>query len=247
MEVEERSKQLKERKGCAICTSWLHQSDKCWSRFRMGSCQVMEKGKKYGEKHDSSLHVLMSRYCQVNTAKLSCCHEPKSMSSSPVLLRIQDIRVGCGEKRADTLILFDSRTTATLITHDFAEKLGLKGVSVTYYLKVVRQGYTMKQTKSYQVSLMDIRGKRWNLDVLGIDAITSVDVELYLSAVICSFTGAPEGAFHCPAGSVNLLLGSNYEALQPFDGVLVGGLRMLELHFGVGKVLSGNDKCVKSV
>ena len=57
----------------------------------------------------------------------------------------------------------------------------------------------------------------------------------------------PSQVFIRQAGAVNLLIGSNYEALQPFDGILSGGLRLLESHFGVGKVLSGSDPNIKVV
>ena len=176
-----------------------------------------------------------------------CDHDQHCTGAAPVLLRIQEVLVGIGNKKAKTLVLFDPGSTATLITHDFAEKLGLIGERITYYLKVVGQGYTRKETQAYKVPLKDRSGKQWELDVLGIEAITSVDGELDLSAVRSQFPKAPPQVFHRPAGAVQLLVGSNYEALQPFDGVLAGGLRLLESHLGVGNVSSGTDPRIKAV
>ena len=49
MSVEERSKKVEETKACAICTSWLHQSDKCWGRFNKSNCRAPEGGKRCGK------------------------------------------------------------------------------------------------------------------------------------------------------------------------------------------------------
>ena len=248
LSVDERAKKLEEKSGCAVCTSWLHKSDSCFAKSRSRGCPVKESGKRCGVKHDPSLHGAKSKYCQVNKVEsTNCDHDHVCTGASPVLLRIQDVEVGLGDKKATTLVLFDPGSTATLITHNFAEKLGLVGNKVTYYLKVVGQGYTKKETQSYKVPLVDRIGKQWVLDVLGIEAITSVDGEIDLSAVKSRFPNAPAKVFHRPAGAVDLLVGSNYEALQPYDGVLSGGLRLLESHFGVGKVLSGTDVKISTV
>ena len=89
---------------------------------------------------------------------------------------------------------------------------------------MVGQGYTQKKTKAYKVTIVDMKKKRWKLNLLGIEAITSVDTEVDLSSVRSSFPDAPEEVFFRPAGQVSLLVGSNYEALQPFNGELKGGL-----------------------
>ena len=250
MDINEKSLRLEEIKGCAICTSWLHSADKCWAKNKPNNCQIMEMGKKCGKKHDSSLHGSTSKYCQVNAAikkQVQCdLHKDELLApSSPVLLRIQEIMVGTGAKKEKTLVLFDPGSTATLITHDFAQQLGLVGVEVTYYLKVVGQGYTQKKTMAYKLTLMDNQKKKWKLDMLGIEAITSVDAEADLSEVKPTFPDAPRDAFIRPAGPVNLLIGSNYEAMQPFNGQLKGGLRLLKSHFGCGKVFSGSDPKIK--
>ena len=86
----------------------------------------MENGKKCGKKHDTSLHGSSIKYCQVNAAMgehvQGELHKEELLStSSPVLLRIQEVLIGDGKKRAKTLVLFDTGSTATLITHDFAQ------------------------------------------------------------------------------------------------------------------------------
>ena len=45
------------------------------------------------------------------------------------------------------------------MTHCFAEEFSLLGEEVSYFLKVVNQGYVSKQTLLYQVELKDRRGK----------------------------------------------------------------------------------------
>ena len=246
MKVDERSRKVEENKGCAICTSWLHATERCWLRNKQNNCQALEKGKKCGQRHDTSLHGSSNRYCQVNavtTVVASCDLHPDEsiVPAAPVLLRVQEIEVGVGDKKAKTLVLFDPGSTATLITHEFAERLGLTGVDITYFLKVVGQGYARKRTKAYQATILDNHKRVWKIDLLGIEAITSVDSEVDLTAIQSTFPEAPKEVFYRPAGAVNILVGSNYECLQPFGGKLRGGLRLLDSHFGVGKVLCGTD------
>ena len=46
MKVDERSKKIEENESCAICTSWLHATERCWLKWKQSNCQAMEKGKK---------------------------------------------------------------------------------------------------------------------------------------------------------------------------------------------------------
>ena len=108
------------------------------------------------------------------------------VSASPVLLRIQEMVVGTGKMKSKSLVLFDPGSTATLITHDLAKKLGLEGIPMTYFLKVVGQGYTKKETRAYQVILVDKKRRNWRVNLLGIDTITSVETEVDLSDVRAS-------------------------------------------------------------
>ena len=53
------------------------------------------------------------------------------------------------------------------------------------------------------------------------------------------FPGAPAAAFRIPTGEVDLLVGQNYQSIQPKGAEEVGDLRLVDSKFGCGKILTG--------
>ena len=64
---------------------------------------------------------------------------------SCVLLEIQTLNV----LGSSCMVMFDSGSSATLVTHSFAKRIGLQCEEVSYYLRVVDHGYTAKRTLMY--------------------------------------------------------------------------------------------------
>ena len=69
-----------------------------------------------------------------------------------VLLEIQTVDV-CG---VATTVLFVSDSSATLVTHKFAQEVGLESSRITYYLRVVGEGYAKKSTLIYELFMLFI-------------------------------------------------------------------------------------------
>ena len=73
-----------------------------------------------------------------------------------VLLEIQQVDLTVERKKVPTVIFFDNGSTTSLVTHSWAKRVGLKGVSVTYYLRVVGEEYTKKETNLYTFAIVDM-------------------------------------------------------------------------------------------
>ena len=129
-----------------------------------------------------------------------------------VLLEIQTVDV-CG---VATTVLFDSGSSATLVTHKFAQEVGLEGSWITYYPHVVGQGYAKKSTLIYELTLEDKQGPNHTVHALGIDTISEEVQNICLDGVRYLFPYAPPEAFIRPGGEIQLLIGPNYRQLQPW-------------------------------
>ena len=139
----------------------------------------------------------------------------------------------------DTVLFFDNGSTATLCTHSWAERAGLKGEDVMYYLRVVGDQYTEKHTKVYNFCLQDNSGETHAIRAYGMEVITEVERVPDLSDLKQLFPGTPAEAFRIPVGEVDLLVGQNYRSLQPKGAGEVGELRLVDSRFGCGKILTG--------
>ena len=62
--------------------------------------------------------------------------------SQPVLLEVQSIKV----HGIHTKVMFDKGSSAALVTHTFAERAGLKGELVEYWLVVVGHDSVLRKT-----------------------------------------------------------------------------------------------------
>ena len=74
----------------------------------------------------------------------------------PVLLEVQKIKV----HGQDSKVMFDKGSTAALMTHAFAERAGLKGEQVAYWLVVVGHESILRHTLLYTFFMMDNQGTR---------------------------------------------------------------------------------------
>jgi len=155
----------------------------------------------------------------------------------PVLLEVQSVEVhGVRSK-----VMFDKGSSAALITHSFAEKAGLSGTKVDYWLVVVGHESVLRQTLLYTFTMVDNKGVNHVLQAFGIDQITDDSQVVDLSGVRKVFPGAPKKVFDRPQGPIDILIGSMFMDVQPYDGdegFTRGRLRLLKSIFGCGYILS---------
>ena len=256
MSPVQRGKRLEEVGGCARCTSWKHKRGKSGCiRKNPTSCLEMEGGNRCGKDHDQLLHGSGSAYCSANGVSISSVSPEKDWSKThgkghgnhpgaTVLLEIQSVKLIVNKMVEQTIMFFDNGSTATICTHRWAKRAGIQGEQITYYMRVVGEDYTRKNTLLYKFTITDADGEDHQIEAFGIDTITDVDVVPDLSKLKHLFPGAPAEVFRTPVGQVDLLLGSTYQALQPKNGKEVRHLRMVESKFGSRMILTGTDPLI---
>ena len=252
----QRGKRLEELGGCARCTSWLHKRGKkgC-PRSNPTSCPEIEGGQRCGKDHYQLLHGSGSAYCSSASISISSIspkvkckevHETSQCShaSPTVLLEIQSVLLMINKKKEKTIMFFDNGSTATICTHAWAKKAGIQGKEITYYMQVVGEQYTKRNTLLYTFNMTDADGEDHEIEAFGIDTITEVDQVPDLSNLKHLFPGVPPEVFQTPVGPVDLLVGSNYRGLQPRSGKEVGHLRIVRSKFGSRMILTGTDPLI---
>ena len=245
MSPVQRGKKMEEVKGCSKCTSWKHQKGAKQCPRGAGLCTVDESGNKCNKDHDTSLHGSGSRYCSTagimttSTGKKAKKQETEDEGCSPVLLEIQKVPLTVNGTTHETVMFFDNGSTATICTHKWAQKAGIKGTEVVYFLRVVGDQYTEKHTMLYSFTIEDNTGARHHLKAYGMDVITEVESVPDLRDVKHLFPGVPDEALRVPIGEVDLLIGQNHRSIQPKGAEEVKELRMVNSKFGCGKILTG--------
>ena len=123
---------------------------------------------------------------------------------------VSEINGGSSREGIQTLqgmILIDPGSDTDFIRNDFAKDLGLKGESVTWFLKVVGSEYETVTTIQYNIALEDRKGSLHEITVLGLDAITTLPRDPDLGPIRRPLSEYPEEIFHRPQGRVDILLG----------------------------------------
>ena len=165
--------------------------------------------------------------------------------NQPVLLEVQAVTVhGVLAK-----LMFDNGSTAALITHSFAQRLGLKGEMVAYWLVVVGHQRVLRNTMLYTFYLEDNSGTMHEIKAYGIDAISEDSTLLDLDGVKTVFPGAPLQVYERPEGPIDILIGSAYRNIQPYGGedtFTRGRLRLVKSLFGCGFILTGTHSSITS-
>ena len=73
-----------------------------------------------------------------------------------MLLEVQSIEVHGSQAK----VMFDNGSTAALIKHSYAEKVGLRGRKVSYWLVVVGHERVLRYTTLYTFYMVDISGTK---------------------------------------------------------------------------------------
>ena len=178
LSVKENWLQMERLKGCKLFTSWKHEFKACPSKGYQKCKHKDSSGTECGALNSTSLHNSGVVYCAL-AGKRTPAEGTQTRLESCVLLEIQEIEVH-GKNIA---VLFDNGLSATLDTHKFAKEVGLKGEKVTYYLKVVGQGYVEKQTMMYDLEMRDNTNQVHKVRALGIETITEEMTEICLDGV----------------------------------------------------------------
>ena len=163
--------------------------------------------------------------------------------SQPVLLEVQAISIN----KVVAKVMFDNGSTAALVTHRFAQRAGLLGQKVAYWLVVVGHERVLRHTTLYTLYLENNNGITHEVQAYGIDQISQESVTLDLYGVRAVFPRAPKEVYERPDGPIDLLIRSMYKNLQPCggeNGYTKGRLRLVKSLFGCGYILTGTQPLI---
>lgn len=92
-----------------------------------------------------------------------------SLDTNCILLMLSTVR----SRFRDLYVFFDPLSNLTIITHDTARKLGLKGTDVFMSLTKVGNVTERIESKVYTVSLIYELRKEWMVEAVGLNELTS--------------------------------------------------------------------------
>ena len=233
----ERAVRISAVKGCAMCTSFKHETGQCNRNMR--ACWVDAGGKECGQMHHKLLHGNSVVGCNtVSIAKLS--HQEADGSNEMVMLHMVQYTF---PREISTIIFFDDGATCSIITHKLAGILGLKGRKVTQNIETAGRNFEPLETMEYNVTIKDNEGIEYKLALMGLDRITTNPGKIDISEAYQLFPHITARALDRPSGEVGMLIGQNHVALLPTGGEGVdcrGNLRVMKTKFGSGVVLGGS-------
>ena len=254
--VKERGDLIEKLKGCYKCTGWLHGGEACFSRDKT-NCTVVTGGKACAGLHHKLLHGSGVAFCHktevtvAGTAAADITAHGDVVENTDglprltqhVLLEVQAVMVH------DVLskLMWDGGSSGALVTHDFAERAGLPGEKIAYWLAVVGHPKVLRHTTLYTFTLVDNDEVKHEVQAYGIDQISEDTVILDLSGVKTVFPGAPLEVYNRPDGPIDVLIGSMYKNIQPYgggDNFTRGRLRMVKSLFGCGFILTGTHHAI---
>jgi len=237
--------------GCGLCSARDHRIGSCWMvrRKQLILCSAaLSSGRQCGGQHHSLLHGSGSRYCEANTA--SAHTAPSSPRTAPPpatgsLFEVAQVPVHSTSTHRSTsaLILTDSGSTDSFVTHQLARELHLQGNPISVSIKVVDGQYEEESTMLYQLALEDSAGARHVVEAIGMNSLTEVAPAPHVSSLAHLFPEMPPqaaAAFTRPHGRVDVMLGMRDRQLHATAcGLEVGRLRLCRSKFGAGWVLTG--------
>ena len=171
-------------------------------------------------------------------------HEKEDGST---LLQLQTMKVANPRRKGSAISavsMWDPGSTLSFITFGLAKKLRLEGVPIELEICTVGGTITKVNSMKYSISLMDTNGQDIQIEVLGIETI-STDVEaIDLTEVKKMFTSKEASQIDRPkAGSVGLLVGFSYAAFHPAKIEEVGHLLLMRNRFG--DIIAGSHPTLK--
>ena len=205
---------------CFSCLSTGHISSSCFKRKPCNAGEV--SGVYCGKFHHPLLHDPFSSGLPLNNRPIAHFNV-----SDLVLLPIGIVH--CNTLPISTL--YDSGATISLITHNLAKVLQLPGQDIE--LTIIKVGNVIESVRSkiYTMTLVDFYGKRWPINVCGMESITSdsVDVDVRKIAGILEIDA---DSIQRPTGPINLLIGIDYCYLLPNVVKSKGNLQLMHNSFG---------------
>ena len=152
------------------------------------------------------------------------------------IMAISTIQVNNNRKKP-LIVFFDAGATMSLITFAKAAILNLHGNEVS--ITITKVGGIKETISSYQysLSLVDKNGVIVELEVYGIDKISTEVRGMNISGVMHLFKDVKKSEIQRPAGDIDVLVGFEYARFHPVKEQTVDHLLLMSNRFG--KCLAG--------
>ena len=163
------------------------------------------------------------------------------------MLPMQEVEI---REAVTTTVFYDGGSNISLITHDLAAELKLKGRDITTTIRYATKDPEVVDTKLYPLTIKLNDGSRRKTILMGVESITS-DPELHSVEVAYKlFPLVKKGSLERPAKPVGILFGYDNGLLIPTggaerDGERVGDLLCYKTMLGSGQVLAGFNVDIK--
>ena len=217
---------LSKHKACYTCLRPHHFSKNCWKKVKCGvdECEQI---------HHSSLHDALKQGVVLRATKTD------TEVDGSCLLQLMKIQTALHTPRNLT-VLWDSGASLCLITFRKANELKLKGKPTQLSIVKVGGNPEVISSFSYNVPVVDDKGKVTIIKAYGINEITSKIEHINVSMVAHLFKETTVEEIERPCGNVDLLIGFNYAGLHPVREQVAGNLLLLKNAFG--RCLGGTHK-----
>ena len=225
--VEERRAVLKEKGACWSCLRCGYRIQDCRNKR---VCGVNDCTKTH--------HMTLHKERQEADALANTCNN-KAVDTQ-CLLQVQKIRT----KKGWINMLWDNGASLCFITNKRAKAEKLKGIKTE--LSLVKVGGVRQQLVSYKykLPLIDKKGQELQIDVYGIDKITSDIPALNLNGVYELFKDVPKKEIERPTGEVDVLIGYEYAGFHPQKEQSSGHLLLLKNRFS--RCIGGTHQQIKT-
>ena len=225
--VEERKGILKEKGACWSCLKRGHRIQECRNK---GVCGVNDCTRR----HHATLHE-ESHEIDVPASANTC----NNRGIDTCLLQVQRIQT----KKGFANVLWDNGASLCFITNKKAKEEKLKGINAQ--LSVVKVGGVNEKltSRKYELTLIDKGGQELQIDVYGIDKITSDIQTINLDGVHRLFRNVTKGEIARPTGEVDVLIGFEYAGFHPQKEQSSEHLLLLKNRFG--RCLGGTHPQIK--
>ena len=249
--IDQKIKLLKDCSGCAACTSWTHQRDACNSSY--AKCGHKDsKGDVCKEKHYRAFHGQTNSYVNLihRLHHLDNCDHDVTLCDHghPAMLFMQHVDL---TRKISTTLFTDTGSNTSLITHDLADRLKLKGYPTVETLQLASKADPeVIETKLYKYTLTANDGTTKKMTLMGVNQITTLPKPANVSDCYQLFPHVPKEALDRPTLPVEILIGMDNAEFMPSGGGeetgnRVGGLQCMQSKFGTGWVLGGKHDTVK--
>ena len=174
------------------------------------------------------MHHVTLHHCEARDKQYHNVINGSYGNNESVLLMLSE--VNCKQGKLNTL--WDPGANMSLITHQAARQMGLKGKPVTLSLTKVGNNSDTIQSQEYIVPLIDKVGQEWKIHAYGIEEVTANIGAINVTKVSRLFKGISEDDIKRPSGRVDLLIGTDCCPLLPEKVAEGGNLQLMKNQFG---------------